>query len=399
MPRPRAMTKTAPARPKTAPEAPTVRRVRLDDQRPEGAGEQRGEVEDEEARRPQRRLQQPPEDQQQEHVEADVDDAGVEEAAGDEAVPLAFGDGRAEEGEVDDELAAGVRRTARPPAGDLDQEDDDVDRDQDVGGRECARTPGVPVGLRTTFVRWLRALRAAHPDRGRGHAVGADRPAAGGAGDAGLAVGVAVTGLGHRARQPTIAADGGPQPRPSLRRRGRRRSCSCSASLGFFYDASFGGLDDYEEALGALQVNGWLNLFYVAVGAIGLLVAGVSSRTYALTRRRSSSRCWRSSAGGPARSTSSSACSAAGRRRRARLPRPKAQEPRAKPARQARVGRSRSAAAAAAQLQQHQRARWRRRRRRPRPPAAPSCAGRAAPAARSRRAPRPSRRAPRPRPG
>jgi len=52
--------------------------------------------------------------------------------------------------------------------------------------------------------------------------------------------------------------------------------------LGFFYTASFGELDGYEEALGALQVNGWLNLLYVFVGAIGLLVAGVSSRTYSL---------------------------------------------------------------------------------------------------------------------
>ena len=52
--------------------------------------------------------------------------------------------------------------------------------------------------------------------------------------------------------------------------------------LGFFYTASFAGLEDYEEALGALQVNGWLNLFYVATGAVGLLVAGVSSRTYSL---------------------------------------------------------------------------------------------------------------------
>jgi len=52
--------------------------------------------------------------------------------------------------------------------------------------------------------------------------------------------------------------------------------------LGFFYTASFGGLDSYEEALGALDVNGWLNLFYVATGALGLLVAGASSRTYAL---------------------------------------------------------------------------------------------------------------------
>lgn len=53
--------------------------------------------------------------------------------------------------------------------------------------------------------------------------------------------------------------------------------------VGFFYDASFGALDSYEQALGALQVNGWLNLFYIATGAIGLLVGGVCSRTYSLT--------------------------------------------------------------------------------------------------------------------
>lgn len=52
--------------------------------------------------------------------------------------------------------------------------------------------------------------------------------------------------------------------------------------VGFFYDASFGALDHYEEALGGLQVNGWLNLFFIATGAIGVLVAGASSRGYAL---------------------------------------------------------------------------------------------------------------------
>ncbi|HWT89787.1 MAG TPA: DUF4383 domain-containing protein [Solirubrobacterales bacterium] len=52
--------------------------------------------------------------------------------------------------------------------------------------------------------------------------------------------------------------------------------------LGFFYTASFDGLDSYEEALGALQVNGWLNLFYAATGALGLLLAGVASRPYSL---------------------------------------------------------------------------------------------------------------------
>lgn len=52
--------------------------------------------------------------------------------------------------------------------------------------------------------------------------------------------------------------------------------------VGFFYSASFGALDHYEEALGGIQVNAWLNLFYLAIGGIGLLVAGTSSRTYAL---------------------------------------------------------------------------------------------------------------------
>lgn len=52
--------------------------------------------------------------------------------------------------------------------------------------------------------------------------------------------------------------------------------------LGFFYDASFGPLDDYEDAVAGLQVNGWLNLFYIATGALGLLAAGFAPRGYAL---------------------------------------------------------------------------------------------------------------------
>jgi hypothetical protein len=52
--------------------------------------------------------------------------------------------------------------------------------------------------------------------------------------------------------------------------------------LGFFYDASFAGLDQYEEAFAGLQVNGWLNLFFLVTGSIGVLVAGVASRTYSL---------------------------------------------------------------------------------------------------------------------
>ncbi|HWJ42371.1 MAG TPA: DUF4383 domain-containing protein [Solirubrobacterales bacterium] len=53
--------------------------------------------------------------------------------------------------------------------------------------------------------------------------------------------------------------------------------------LGFFYSASFGQLDSYEEAFAGLQANGWLNLFYLATGSIGVLAAGASSRGYALT--------------------------------------------------------------------------------------------------------------------
>lgn len=52
--------------------------------------------------------------------------------------------------------------------------------------------------------------------------------------------------------------------------------------LGFFYTASFGDIDHYEKALGGLQVNGWLNLFYVATGALGLLAASAAARAYAL---------------------------------------------------------------------------------------------------------------------
>jgi Domain of unknown function (DUF4383) len=52
--------------------------------------------------------------------------------------------------------------------------------------------------------------------------------------------------------------------------------------VGFFYDASFAALDDLEPALGALQTNAWFNLLYIAAGAVGVLVAGASSRSYAL---------------------------------------------------------------------------------------------------------------------
>jgi hypothetical protein len=56
--------------------------------------------------------------------------------------------------------------------------------------------------------------------------------------------------------------------------------------VGFFYSASFSTGDGAprEALLGILDVNGWHNLFHIASGAIGLLVAGSygGSRAYAL---------------------------------------------------------------------------------------------------------------------
>jgi hypothetical protein len=51
---------------------------------------------------------------------------------------------------------------------------------------------------------------------------------------------------------------------------------------GFFYGSSFGSPGTLDHTLGALRTNGWLNLLWVAIGALGLLTAGTMSRTYAL---------------------------------------------------------------------------------------------------------------------
>ena len=52
--------------------------------------------------------------------------------------------------------------------------------------------------------------------------------------------------------------------------------------VGFFYGASFGSPGEVAHALAGLRVNAWLNLLYAALGALGLLLAGTSSRAYAL---------------------------------------------------------------------------------------------------------------------
>ena len=52
--------------------------------------------------------------------------------------------------------------------------------------------------------------------------------------------------------------------------------------LGFFYSASFGSPGEVDQMLGAFDVNGWLNVIHIGLGAIGLLVAGFAARSYAL---------------------------------------------------------------------------------------------------------------------
>jgi hypothetical protein len=51
---------------------------------------------------------------------------------------------------------------------------------------------------------------------------------------------------------------------------------------GFFYGSSFGSPGTVEHTLGALRTNGWGNLLWAALGALGLLTAGSFSRAYAL---------------------------------------------------------------------------------------------------------------------
>ena len=139
---------------------------------------------------PSARLEHLPEDPQQVHVEADVEEAEralrVQEAAGERAARLAVGDRAGGQHEVEVAVAAAARA----------EEQHDVDPDQHVGQDRRRRTSSRIV---RTCVLSARALRAAHADRGRRHAVGADGPPAVRARDACLAVRVAVAG-GHAGR-------------------------------------------------------------------------------------------------------------------------------------------------------------------------------------------------------
>lgn len=54
--------------------------------------------------------------------------------------------------------------------------------------------------------------------------------------------------------------------------------------VGFFYSDAFGTPGMTKDALGVLSVNGWLNVFHLVTGALGLLCAPrrARARAYAL---------------------------------------------------------------------------------------------------------------------
>jgi hypothetical protein len=104
IPRPRASTNVAPKIPKT--ETPR------EQDGPERTGQQRREIDGQEARGPDRRFEDPAEDVEREHVEAEMHEPGVEETAGDQAIQLAVGDAGAEQPEVRDQRVRGAVETA-----------------------------------------------------------------------------------------------------------------------------------------------------------------------------------------------------------------------------------------------------------------------------------------------
>jgi hypothetical protein len=73
--------------------------------------------------------------------------------------------------------------------------------------------------------------------------------------------------------------------------------------VGFFYGSAFGSPGALDHTLGALRTNGWLNLLYAALGALGLLTAPTRSPPVC------SSPCWASGASPSRRATPSSASS------------------------------------------------------------------------------------------
>ena len=184
--RARSSTAAAPISPKIAPEAPTVRTWGETRRAPKEPRSSETRIHQRVAQPPEGGLEHHPEVVQDPHVEGDVDDVLVQEAGGDDPPPFPVGDTFSEEasdqGAFEVDAAGGAPRDRQGVAA-LGQEHDHVDRDQGIGDERA--TGGLAQAHH--FGALGGALRTAHPDRGAGHAVGADRAPAVRAGDARLA--------------------------------------------------------------------------------------------------------------------------------------------------------------------------------------------------------------------
>ena len=173
-------------------------RVVVEDQRQERAAEQRHHVEHAEPPPLHRGFEQHPQLIQQEHVEPDVEQVGVQEAAGDGPPPVARRHGRAveravgadlvhpAEGEVEHRLDLHLGRHQ------VRHEHGDVGRDQG----ERHHGPGHErAGGDDLLAAAAGALGAMEPDRSLVHARRADGPVTALADHAGAPVGVPVAGL------------------------------------------------------------------------------------------------------------------------------------------------------------------------------------------------------------
>ena len=187
-------TSAAPRIPKMAPDAPTVTAFGLEEQRTRRAGEPGNDVERQEASPPDRLLDRDADDPEHEHVHPEVDEAAVQERRSDQTPPLAVGE-PAGERRADVE-GAFLEERARDPVEsralrEVEEEDEDVDRDQRLRDERAAALVGGPADARghaRGALSHSRVVGAADPDWREDHAVRADAAAALGARDAGLAV-------------------------------------------------------------------------------------------------------------------------------------------------------------------------------------------------------------------
>ena len=167
--------------------------VRGRDQRACRAGKPGDEVHREVAKRAEVGLDPAADHVEDEHVEADVEDAPVQEGRGDQPPPASMGDLRPIQPPLCKHLAA--RLVDAGALRDRDQIDEHVHADQPVRHDGDAAGPRRHPHSRPHAPRsrpHVSVIGAARPDGRHGHALGADRALALGAGEAGLAVRMAV---------------------------------------------------------------------------------------------------------------------------------------------------------------------------------------------------------------